>query len=197
VPTPDTPAAEPQPASTAVAIEPPAAVPLALTTPSLPTPSAQRVAELARLRESAARREPLTLRTAAARTAPATIERSVEPKAPVASLSTVAPATTELPGTPAVAAVPPAPVHMAALQPLDQPRPQFPAEAVREGIDQGRVVARLHVGDDGRVGKVDIVESIPRRAFDRAVLGAAAQWRYAPPGQPRSVVVEFVFRRDS
>jgi TonB family protein len=98
--------------------------------------------------------------------------------------------------TPAAATRTNAPATAAFLVPVEQPRPAFPAEAVRQGIEQGRVRARLHVSEDGRVGKVEIVESLPRRLFDRAVLGAAGQWRYAPPGQPQAVDVEFVFRRD-
>jgi hypothetical protein len=101
--------------------------------------------------------------------------------------------TVEVPAAPAPAtnAVPPA---RAALVPIAQPRPAFAAEAARDGITQGRVLARLAIDADGRVNNVRILESSPRRAFDREVRHAALRWRYQPPGEPREIDVEFVFR---
>lgn len=98
----------------------------------------------------------------------------------------------------APAAPPPAPnaepPPRAALVPVAQPRPAFSAEAARDGITEGRVLARLAIGADGRVTGVRILESAPRRVFDREVRHAALRWRYQPPGEPREVDVEFVFR---
>jgi protein TonB len=70
----------------------------------------------------------------------------------------------------------------------------YPAEAARDGITRGRVVAQLQVGEQGRVEHVEILEAQPPRVFDREVRRALAQWRYAPPGAPRQVAVELVFR---
>lgn len=94
---------------------------------------------------------------------------------------------------PAPSTQPPPP---AALVPIAQPRPRFAAGAVRDGITQGRVLARLSVDADGRVTDARIVESSPRRVFDREVRQAALRWRYRPPGEPREIDVEFVFRLD-
>jgi len=181
-------------------------------------PSAQRLAELARLRAAAARP---AAAAAASRTSASTIASlpapmSVPPTARspgVAVQATAAMPPAAVPRAVALvmsgaapekavssagrSAVEPASLVMAELQPLARPQPLFPAEAARDGIDSGRVVARLQVTADGRVGRVDIVESTPRRTFDREVRLAAQQWRYQPPGQPREVSVEFVFRRDS
>ncbi|MCX8114949.1 MAG: TonB family protein, partial [Burkholderiaceae bacterium] len=85
---------------------------------------------------------------------------------------------------------------LAALVPIAQPRPNFAAQAAREGITEGRVLARLAIGADGRVTGVRILESAPRRVFDREVRHAALRWRYQPPGEPREVDVEFVFRAE-
>jgi len=104
-------------------------------------------------------------------------------------------ATVEVPAAP-----PPAPSAepppRAALVPIAQPRPNFAAEAARDGITEGRVLARLAIGADGRVTGVRILESAPRRVFDREVRHAALRWRYQPPGEPREVDVEFVFRAE-
>lgn len=104
-------------------------------------------------------------------------------------------ATVEVPAAP-----PPAPSAepppRAALVPVAQPRPAFSAEAARDGITEGRVLARLAIGADGRVTGVRILESAPRRVFDREVRHAALRWRYQPPGEPREVDVEFVFRAE-
>lgn len=89
-----------------------------------------------------------------------------------------------------------APPPRSALVPVAQPRPEFAVEAARDGVTHGRVLARLAIEADGRVKEVRIIESSPRRAFDREVRRAALRWRYHPPGEPREVDVEFVFRAD-
>lgn len=102
-------------------------------------------------------------------------------------------ATVEIPAIPPPAPDAAAPPR-AALVPVAQPRPALPAEAAHDGVTQGRVLARLAIDADGRVKDVRILESAPRRAFDREVRHAALSWRYLPPGEPRVVDVEFVFR---
>jgi protein TonB len=107
------------------------------------------------------------------------------------------PGTTPLqPAAEPVAAPDPAPTAPPLLA-IEKPAPQFPPEAARDGIEHGRVVARLHVAADGRIGRVDILSSTPRATFDRSVRSAVRQWRYQPPGNARTVVVEFEFRLES
>lgn len=122
---------------------------------------------------------PGSMRSPAPSAEPPTLDRSV--------------ATVEVPAVPppATNAAPPA---RAALVPIAQPRPAFAADAARDGITQGRVLARLAIDADGRVKDVRILESSPGRAFDREVRHAALRWRYQPPGEPREIDVEFVFR---
>lgn len=123
--------------------------------------------------------------------APAT----ASPPAPVA---TPAPAAAAPAVAPALAAVA-APTSSAA-QPrsapraIAQPRPVFPREALREGYNEGRVLATLAIGADGRVTEVTINSATPSRAFGRAAQQALRDWRYEPAGAPASVQVELTFK---
>lgn len=159
-----------------------------------PAPSAPRIAELTRLRQQSAAPESLTK---AAATRASTAAPSVSASAPAAAAASLA-----APQTPVAATAAPAPVTVAPSvvvhtpQPLARPQPAFPAEALREGIGRGRVVARLQVRADGQVAEVAILQAVPRRVFDRAVIAAARQWRYAPAAQPAQIDVEFVFDRE-
>jgi hypothetical protein len=112
---------------------------------------------------------------------------------PTATDRSVATVDVPAPQAPVPSAAPPV---RAALVPIEQPRPAFAADAARDGITHGRVLARLAIDADGRVKDVRILESSPRRAFDREVRQAAQRWRYQPPGEPREIDVEFVFRAE-
>jgi TonB family protein len=123
----------------------------------------------------------------------------IETAAPPATVQEVT--TVDVPPAPIAAApVPrssPSPAAAnAPLKVLQRPEPQFPRDAIRNYIDQGRVLAKLSIGADGTVNKVDIVSARPARVFDRAVIEAALRWRFEPPGQPRETEVEFVFDRN-
>ena len=88
------------------------------------------------------------------------------------------------PGPPPVIA-PPAPAP--APQPLVRREykasyrvePQFPREALRQGIS-GRVVAHVVVAPSGSVTEVRIISAAPPRMFDREVIRALSQWRFNP-----------------
>jgi len=73
--------------------------------------------------------------------------------------------------------------------------PDFPAEAVRGGVDSGRVLARMTLDGAGRVTNVEIVEAQPRRVFDRSVRTALAQWKFNEGAAGRTVESEIDFRR--
>jgi protein TonB len=74
--------------------------------------------------------------------------------------------------------------------------PVFPVEAMRAGIQNGRVVARLTIEADGRVSAAQIINSNPIGYFERESRRALATWRYDPPGQPTSADVELIFTRE-
>jgi periplasmic protein TonB len=72
--------------------------------------------------------------------------------------------------------------------------PDFPREAQLASVDKGHVKARLTLDATGEVTRVDIVESNPRRVFDRAVVRSLSQWRYEAGGAGRTVEVELDFK---
>jgi protein TonB len=64
--------------------------------------------------------------------------------------------------------------------PVARVNPIFPRDAIKRGIEKGVVIAHVYVKADGTVSDVKIVSANPARVFDREVLRALAQWRFAP-----------------
>jgi periplasmic protein TonB len=91
---------------------------------------------------------------------------------------------------------PPPQSAVAPLKVANRTIPIFPAEAIRAGIQSGRVVARLTIEADGRVSAAQIVSSTPMGYFERESRRALATWRYEPPGQATSTDVELLFNRE-
>ena len=66
----------------------------------------------------------------------------------------------------------------------------------RAGVDADRGTVRTSASQrSGAVTGVEIVESNPRRVFDRAVSAALQQWRYEPTGEAFSTMAEISFSR--
>ncbi len=82
----------------------------------------------------------------------------------------------------------------AQLRPVSRVDPEFPREAQLASVEKGRVKARLTVDASGEVTRVDIVESNPRRVFDRAVVRSLSQWRYERGAEGRTIEVELDFK---
>ena len=57
--------------------------------------------------------------------------------------------------------------------------PQWPREALVEGIE-GYVVVEVTIGADGSVKDVRVIQSEPRRMFDRNVIRAVLKWKFKP-----------------
>ena len=57
--------------------------------------------------------------------------------------------------------------------------PQWPREALVEGIE-GYVVVEVTIGADGSVKDVHVLQSKPRRMFDRNVIRAVLKWKFKP-----------------
>jgi TonB family protein len=113
--------------------------------------------------------------------------------------SIAAAATTQAPAAaPALAAfaVPAAATAVTTRRAIAQPSPNFPSEALREGINEGRVVANLAVAADGRVTEVTVISATPSRAFGRVAQQSLRDWRYEAAAAPSSVQVELVFRNE-
>jgi periplasmic protein TonB len=74
--------------------------------------------------------------------------------------------------------------------------PEFPSEAVRKNITAGSVKAKLLIGPDGKVTDVEILESEPKRVFDRVSIEALKEWRFEPAADKQTHEVKLVFRND-
>jgi len=93
--------------------------------------------------------------------------------------------------------IPPQPPSITApLRVSSRTVPVFPPEAIRAGIQNGRVVARLTIEADGRVSSATIISATPTGYFERESRRAVTTWRYEPPGQATSADVELVFNRE-
>jgi periplasmic protein TonB len=80
------------------------------------------------------------------------------------------------------------------LRPVKHDPPQFPGRAVRAGILDGHVKARVWITAEGSVEQVDIVLATPARVFDDEVRRALSTWTYEPPGHPTQTTVELTFK---
>ena len=56
--------------------------------------------------------------------------------------------------------------------------------------------ARLAIDASGRVTGVEILDSQPRRVFDRTVTRTLARWTYEPGVAGRTADVEIAFNRE-
>lgn len=86
---------------------------------------------------------------------------------------------------PAEPTPPPRPARPTAadLRPLSTPAPSFPVDALRAGTS-GEVQVEFTVGTDGSVTSARVVNSEPRRVFDRAAMEAVQRWRFQPISEP-------------
>ena len=214
-PTPPAPASEPQPASGTKpppSTAPPRSAPPPTQTAAVPVaPAPMKSAPPPTMTETrpsstAAASKSGPPSTETARVRPSAQPNPLYPSAPLAetpaapAVSVPAVTTVDAGVPPPLAAVePPRAVKPAAamteLKAISKPGAMFPHEAVRAGVDKGRVTARLSVASDGSVSKVEILSAYPARLFDREVRETAMRWRYEAPGQPRQADVEFVFDR--
>lgn len=62
---------------------------------------------------------------------------------------------------------------------LQNPRPPYPAASRRLG-EQGRVVVRVLVGEDGTARKAQVQNSSGHHRLDQAALAAVMSWRFVP-----------------
>jgi len=142
----------------------------------------------------------------AARNAPP--EETVTP-APLAAPQPIPqPAMVPVPAMPAPAPVAPAPMASMMLAAVATPRsaeppvvpishviPEFPVDAVKAGVGEGRVRAQLEIDAEGNVTAVRIMESQPTRVFDQAVNETLKRWRFARGSDKRRFEAEIEFRR--
>lgn len=102
----------------------------------------------------------------------------------------VAPTVTKTAPTPTAPAAP----EPVLLKLISSVQPKFPIAAAREGLTQGTVTARMFIDTNGSISKVEIVNAQPKKIFDKEVIAAALQWKYAPVSSPQVNVVQFNFK---
>ncbi len=78
---------------------------------------------------------------------------------------------------------------------MSKVEPEFPHEAMRAGADKGSVRARVTLDGSGEVTRVEILEAVPRRLFDRAVIRTLSQWKFNSGADGRLVEVDVNFHR--
>ena len=130
-------------------------------------------------------------------TAPVEAPKPAPPPAPAkAAPSASAPVPAKAaPRTDVAAAKPSAAPESTTPRLVSRVEPDFPPEAVRNGVENGRVIARMTLDGAGHVTEVTILEAQPRRIFDRSVRVALSQWRFNEGAAGRTVESEIDFRR--
>jgi periplasmic protein TonB len=120
--------------------------------------------------------------------APAPAPRVVEP--------TPAPAPTPVASAPpAATAARPTQEATPVVSVVAREQPEFPRDAIRQGIEGGTVRAQLTINAAGDVTKVAILQAQPPRIFDRAVTGSLSRWKFNPGAEGRTYTTEIAFTR--
>ena len=83
-----------------------------------------------------------------------------------------------------------------ALKLVNNVQPKYPVSAVRAGITEGTVSARIHIDTDGKVSQVDILKARPSKVFEKEVIASLSQWKYAPITKPQTAILEFSFKSE-
>jgi protein TonB len=96
---------------------------------------------------------------------------------------------------PPVVAPPPAPKPAVrkGLVPVEVIKPEYPREAIRAGVQGGKVVCLLNVDEKGNVTEVKIKSAEPPRVFDREVVNTLMRWKFIPDGEKYVAEVEVNF----
>ncbi len=90
-------------------------------------------------------------------------------------------------------ALAPASHAQSARKAVSKEAPAFPSDALDEGITSGSVKARLSVGADGSVTKVDILEANPKGVFEKSATRTLMRWKYEP-GAAESIDILLTFK---
>lgn len=103
------------------------------------------------------------------------------------------PVVSEVPANTHLADVPLAPI-IADPVPLEVPSPPYPRLARRAG-EQGSVLLRLELDREGRVARVEVVESSGFSRLDRAAQETLSGWRFEPRREDGRAVASSVLHR--
>ncbi len=166
-------------------------------------PKADAKADAAKI--EAIKAEAAKLEAARAESAKPTPVATVTPTPTPAPVPAPTPRAVEPTPTPAPAPVASAPPATAAARPTQEAtpvvsvvareQPEFPRDAIRQGIEGGNVRAQLTINAAGDVTKVAILQAQPPRVFDRAVTGSLSRWKFNPGADGRTYTTEIAFTR--
>jgi protein TonB len=115
---------------------------------------------------------------------------SVTTTPPPEPVQITAPPVVEAPPAPPA---PPKPAVRRGIVPIEREDPVYPREAIKAGVEKGRVLARLQIDEKGNVTDVQIVSASPPRYFDRAVRDALSKWKFKADGEKYVGEVEVNF----
>lgn len=75
---------------------------------------------------------------------------------------------------------------------------EFPADAVRKGVDRGVFKARVTIDGEGNVTESSIVEATPAKArmLTASVLESLGKWRFEGAGKPATFEMQVVLTAD-
>ena len=135
---------------------------------------------------------------------PAAITLPPAPAVPTPAPITAAPAPSPAPPIPApVATAEPAPISPPRFDAayLNNPPPAYPPMSRRTG-EQGKVLLRVRVTEEGRAAEVEVKASSGSSRLDEAAQAAVRQWRFVPAKQGETavaawVLLPLVFKLDS
>lgn len=147
----------------------------------------------------------------ASKAEPKAVELRADTKMAAAPAPAPAPVITQPAPAPAPAATAPASNVVASSAPTARPpaprtdavpivsivsreQPNFPRDALRAGIENGNVRARLTINAAGDVTNVAILQSQPVRVFDRTVQQALVRWKFNPGTDGRTFETEIAFK---
>ena len=88
---------------------------------------------------------------------------------------------------------PPKPAIRRGISRVSGEDPTYPREAIKAGVQKGRVVARLRIDEKGNVTDVEIIAANPPRVFDRVVRDALSDWKFRAEGEKYVGEVEINF----
>lgn len=77
---------------------------------------------------------------------------------------------------------------------ISREQPEFPREALRAGVENGTVRARLTISASGEVSNVAILKAEPVRVFDRSVQQALSRWKFNAGAEGRTFDTEVGFK---
>ena len=174
----------------------------------IPRKTVDYMADLKSLKDVPAKTEPAAPKAEGAKppdARPAVQEsKAVAAQAPVQAAPQSAPTpppTTSVPASNVVASAaptarpaPPRQDAVAVVSVVSREQPAFPREALRAGIENGMVRARVTINAAGDVTNVAILQAQPARVFDRSVQQALGRWKFNAGADGRTFDTEVGFK---